>query len=548
VIKTKYYTTATNDSATASEAAELAQQHGITMADGGFVVLGVPVGTDAFIRDHVGEQVDAILQQLPAIQQLVRDPEQSKTGTLQQIFNLVRLCIPSQFTYTLRTVPPSLVRAAAVKLDNGVANFIAQLLGFREADDSDAAAAQRRRILLPIDKGGMGIMSSARASYAGYVAAWAQAAPVIKTLCPQLVDAVQGVSDRPDDMPRHLRALHDTLLRFGKGNDTLVHIESMADFTLHNMFDEPLPTAGLQHKITEALAQRELDEIKASLDTRNTADKQAMMILNSVVHKSSGAWVTANPTSYYTKMSDQNFRDSAQLRVGMQQRDEPGACAKCGSATAMDIYHLHVQRCRGKDNAQVGNLTERHTDIRDVLKTIISKYLPKYKSIKEPLVTDPRWKWPTVGNVSNSMRRGDLIVWTTEEGGAPEPVLIDITCTGLNPAGPAEPLANADKATAAKINKYKSAFKIPDNQLIIFSVEATGAINKAGVDWLKSIIKHQFTTRRGNNYITDWKQYSKLVRLAFEWIAVAVQKGVGTQVASYRHAAARALQPGSAAE
>jgi hypothetical protein len=248
-------------------------------------------------------------------------------------------------------------------------------------------------------------------------------------------------------------------------------------------------------------------------------------------------------------MSDNNFRDSAQLRVGMQQREEPGTCEKCGRPV-MDIYHLHVHRCRGRANVATGSLTRRHTTIRDVLKAIIDKHLPKYKCIPEPHVTDDRWRWQTIGPVEEHDRRGDLIVWTTEEGGA-DPVLIDVTCTGLLPTGPAQPLHNADKAAADKVKQYKQQYKIRDDELVIFSVEATGAINKAGVDWLKSIIKHQCTTKRGSNFITDWKQYSKLMRLAYEWVAVAVQMGVGRQVASYKLAAARAAaaaQPGVATE
>ena len=143
--------------------------------------------------------------------------------------------------------------------------------------------------------------------------------------------------------------------------------------------------------------------------------------------------------------------------------------------------------------------------------------------------------------------RGDIIVWTTEDGGA-TPMLIDVTCTGLDPNGPTEALHNADKVAAMKVKKYKTHYKIRDDELVIFSVEATGAINKAGVDWLKGMVKHQFTTKRGNNLITDWKQYSKIMRLAYEWVAVAVQAGVGRQVASYKLALARAAQPGSAAQ
>jgi hypothetical protein len=94
-----------------------------------------------------------------------------------------------------------------------------------------------------------------------------------------------------------------------------------------------------------------------------------------------------------------------------------------------------------------------------------------------------------------------------------------------------------------KIAQYKAEYKIHDHKLVIFSVEApAGAINEAGIDWPRGVIKHQCATKRCNDLITDWKQYSKLMRLAYEW--------VGRQVTSYKLAAAggaRAAQRAAAA-
>ena len=124
----------------------------------GAVVLGSPVGTPDFVRQH-GEQ---LLQQ----EQLLLD-RLLEMPTLQSAWLLLLCCAAPRANYSLRTVPPVLVRPYAESHDRLVLNTLGHLLQL-DLDSLDHTALWVRQAPLPSRFGGLGLRCSVRTSAAAF--------------------------------------------------------------------------------------------------------------------------------------------------------------------------------------------------------------------------------------------------------------------------------------------------------------------------------------------------------------------------------------------
>ena len=171
--------------ARASTTTELAAQAGTSVTLDGIVVAGIPIGTDSFITDHVKKAADkALLTATKAISLHHKALGKRMQMTLARIFTLIRLCIPSQLTYLLRTCPPSLTRPVAQRFDTDLYGLLATLFHWPplESDDPTAKATAQRimaTLYLPISMGGLGMDSTYRAADNAYIASIAATGPAI---------------------------------------------------------------------------------------------------------------------------------------------------------------------------------------------------------------------------------------------------------------------------------------------------------------------------------------------------------------------------------
>ena len=101
--------------------AALASAHGISLSTTGIIATGVPIGSDSFIDNHLEEIAEQALETANKAQQLHGAAlDKRYTLSLNRIFTLIRLCIPSQLTHLLRTVPPSRTRTWAREFDDSL--------------------------------------------------------------------------------------------------------------------------------------------------------------------------------------------------------------------------------------------------------------------------------------------------------------------------------------------------------------------------------------------------------------------------------------------
>jgi len=79
----------------------------------GIIICGSPVGSLHFQREYVNSVVNSsITKQLDELRRIFLTPNGELKKDIQTIYQIVRLCIPSQLTFLLRTCDPDVTEAA----------------------------------------------------------------------------------------------------------------------------------------------------------------------------------------------------------------------------------------------------------------------------------------------------------------------------------------------------------------------------------------------------------------------------------------------------
>jgi hypothetical protein len=172
---------------TAEERRLIEEELGGTIAEGGIMAAGVPVGSDDFVRDHLRLKLRAPTADTPAVgesyPQLVRHIGAMENKQAAMVY--ASLCLASRWTYYARSIDPNLLDAVAPAVDVFNAWTMEQVMGLpgsRNADDilslekavSAALVLQPHQIAqlaLPTSMGGIGITSLSHVSQPAYVAA-----------------------------------------------------------------------------------------------------------------------------------------------------------------------------------------------------------------------------------------------------------------------------------------------------------------------------------------------------------------------------------------
>lgn len=110
---------------------------------------------------------------------------------VQSVFTVIRLCIASQITHLLRSVPPAATKAAATRLDLAVVDTVLRIMKLGHIDVNDPQWLHSiSRIMLPTRLGGSSILSSARAVDPAYVGSIALVAKTIVTNVPSVAGSL----------------------------------------------------------------------------------------------------------------------------------------------------------------------------------------------------------------------------------------------------------------------------------------------------------------------------------------------------------------------
>lgn len=136
--------------------------------EGGFLLLGSPIGTLAFCSEHFK---DKVIGDLTAISEKLREVDCTQT-----VMYILRSCyIFCKACSLVRTVPADLIHTVVVEYDNEMAGVVEQALALPVADDVTRRQAGRQ-MSLSCRRGGLGVRRVARHADAAYLASVAAVA------------------------------------------------------------------------------------------------------------------------------------------------------------------------------------------------------------------------------------------------------------------------------------------------------------------------------------------------------------------------------------
>ena len=124
----------------------------------GVVILGAPVGTEEFVKEHAAKRLE---DEEVFLRELIELDDPQCAWQL-----LSRIALP-RGNYWIRTLPPSLSKAYAAQRDDAI--WLSALRILRAESLPSAAQASNRRIAeLPAKIGGLGLRSTQRTAPAAY--------------------------------------------------------------------------------------------------------------------------------------------------------------------------------------------------------------------------------------------------------------------------------------------------------------------------------------------------------------------------------------------
>ena len=286
-------------------------------ADGGFQLLGAPVGNIPFSRDVVSSRIEKISAILDVLYTL---------NNAQLEYSLLRHCFSfPKMAYCLRTCDPQSLLPIYSHFDYLQRLSLVRIVGRPLSD------AARDQAFLPIKLGGAGLFSTSQISAAAYIASIKTTRSVIQSILPP------ASSPRlPDSAFLHLQ--QET------GNPAY---SSMA----------LLPPSSTQHSLTEEIHSHHHSVLLSSSSLRDRAR------LRSLALPHAGDWLDALPSpSLNLQLDSRSFGAALGYRLGIPLLSA-GDCRAPTCSSPQDEFGDHALHCRDDHGLKGG----RHDRIRDVI-------------------------------------------------------------------------------------------------------------------------------------------------------------------------------------
>ena len=303
-----------------------ALKFGFTVVQGGFVVVGTPVGTPEYCAAHVAAVGQKLELEAAKIIAALAEPGFVRMPRLMALFRVIRMCVTPAIFHLLRGLAPDVTKAAAESLDDKVFALVINACGLDHAlppVGSPSWDRVRLRFSLSKENSGLAFASARSVSDAAYLCGVLNAAQVAANLhspCP----LVPGVA-----WPAAAAIFAAERANMGS---PLAH---------HATFDALIAdggAGGLQASITAAQQKRALTA--AFLAAEMDAEKLVIMGYRG----NSSAWISANPR--FEKLSDGEICDAVamllHLSVAPSCAVSESRCRCCAKLQSNTGEHAHT--------------------------------------------------------------------------------------------------------------------------------------------------------------------------------------------------------------
>ena len=288
---------------------------GVPVSNGGFVLLGCPIGSASFCTSTVMKRIAKIQDTLVNL----RDLQDAQIETV-----LLRSCLSlPKIAFTLRSCAPNLIHPALAAFDNIMRDSLADLCGGPISDWSWLKAS------LPVSLGGLNLRQALLHAPAAFIGSLALSDPL-----------VAQILRHPPPVPASLPSCLATLAG-AAGHPGWVSLQDI---------DVPLR----QHSLSYQIDQESFDLLLSyAPDTRSLALAQSCSLPHA------GDWLNAVPSSSLgLHFMDREFRVCLQYWLGVPIFEEGVKCGVCHSSA--DSFGDHQVGCGGN-----GDRILRHNPICD---------------------------------------------------------------------------------------------------------------------------------------------------------------------------------------
>ena len=238
----------------------------------------------------------------------------------QVAFQLLRMCAIPLVLYWMRTSPPLASKDLAVDFDARVQQCAASILNIQ-----NASSLAQKQLFLPVKMGGFGLRAMVLLADAAFVSALAQAI--------QYMDFMH----QPTPTDSIKVPLEEALERINSQQHEVPLPAYAADFFAH--FKQEPAGKGLQRQIMHEILQYQKDTLIDSL----RENKTELVRWTGIMAESAGLWITTAPTHAMFKLTDEQFRTAARIRLGLVPHDNLRFCI-CGTSLISNPYHFYSCR------------------------------------------------------------------------------------------------------------------------------------------------------------------------------------------------------------
>lgn len=435
----------------------------------GLIILGSPVGTPGFIRDHAEDRIrieKALLKEIAVLP----DP--------QCAWQLLTRCAVPRGNYLLRTLPPTQCEQYARDRD---AALWETALAILQADALPSHLLRSGKAIaeLPMRMGGLGIRSSERSRHAAYWASWADALEMIRARNPSIATEILQAL-QAEDPPAHgclHEARHCAEILSREGFDACPSWPDLAD----GLRPPPVPdqvgaderTPGWQFI---AASTRERHARRAILLSRC---RSVRAMLRSQSGQGASLALMAAPTSPETTLSPEVFQSAVRRRLRWPLPLVSARCEGCGGH--VDELGDHFSAC----------MTSGRPKIRSVaLEATVAQICREAgaRVRQNVLVRDLN-----VAVLAGDERRLEVVCSGVPVMGGSQ-LAIDVTLRSvLTRDGEPRPRSDWDNGVIAegarsdKANKYPELVGSARCRLVVLAVELGGRVSAETADFLRQL-------------------------------------------------------------
>ena len=355
----------------------------------GIIVCGAPVGSLQFQRRYIQSVVEiSINKQLDDLRRIFLTPNGQLKRDIQTIYQLIRLCIPSQLTFLLRTCIPDVTSEASRTLDKVIDEFLILLFDARHhitAMDNAQKAILIKRIHLQFSKGGLGITPSEAIVEAAFVGSLSLSFKYMCSIIPNLKTVWEASDSRSYVLfTRSLQSARDICPQL-----QAITLDSMETTQYH--YIQRLISNSLQ-KVIEEEVDRSVNQGRpaggAEMRYANLTPWEQEQAIQHMANKVpfNYAFLLANPHAQLCSMSNDAFTRSVKARLLLPDGEQWSYC-QCNREVGPLFSHCY--RC---PVAAVRNPIRNalHKDLKARFSDIIKARICSANLNRRVLDTEPR--------------------------------------------------------------------------------------------------------------------------------------------------------------